>query len=117
MKFYFKIIGWFVLFNWFLGIILFSIYMGSNFYRLDTSTRCLLVVTLISMIVIGPATGLLFLYQFKLTNSLEELKHEVNVYQSNNEKKLDKMISKQATLDYDIEDIKREINRKLEKEK
>ena len=115
MKVYFKIIGWIVLLNWFLEIIMLSVYMGTNFSRLDTSTRGLLVVALISMIVIGPAIGLLFLYQNKLTNRFEELKQEVNVYQINTEKKLDKIIPKQAELEYDIEDIKRDINRKFEK--
>ena len=106
MKYYFKVVGWFIIISWLIGIILFSIYMGSNFTKVDGSTQALLVISLIVMIIIGPALGLLFSSHTQLIDKYVELKKEFEDYKAKNEKEKEKMKERQAIMQYDLEEIK-----------
>ena len=106
MKNYFKVVEWFIIISWLIGIIIFSIYMGSNFTKVDGSTQALLVISLIVMIIIGPALGLLFSSHTQLIDKYVELKKEFEDYKAKIEKEKDKMIEKQAIMQYDLEEIK-----------
>ena len=106
MKYYFKVVGWFIIISWLIGIIIFSIYMGSNFTKVDGSTQVLWVISLIVMIIIGPALGLLFSSHTQLIDKYVELKKEFEDYKAKTEKEKDKMIERQAIMQYDLEEIK-----------
>ena len=106
MKVYFKAVGWFIIIGWLIGLIMFSIYMGSNFTKVDSSTQGLLVISLIVMIIIGPALGLLFFSHTQLIDKYEGLKEEFEDYKAKIEKEKDKMIERQAIMQYDLEEIK-----------
>ena len=106
MKFYFRVVGWVIIMGWLIGIIMFSIYMGSNFTKVDNLTKGLLVISLISLIIIGPALGLLFLSHADFIDKYEKLKEEFENYKADIEKEKDKMIEKQAIMHYDLEEIK-----------
>ena len=44
MKSYFKVLGWFIILDWFVGLIMFSVYMGTNFTKYDSSDQGLLIL-------------------------------------------------------------------------
>ena len=106
MKNYFKVVGWFIIISWLIGIIIFSIYMGSNFTKVDGSTQVLWVISLIVMIIIGPALGLLFSSHTQLIDKYVELKKEFEDYKAKIEKEKDKMTERQSIMQYDLEEIK-----------
>ena len=80
--------------------------MGSNFTKVDGSTQVLWVISLIVMIVIGPALGLLFSSHTQLIDKYVGLKKEFEDYKAKIEKEKDKMIERQAIMQYDLEEIK-----------
>ncbi len=112
MKFYFKVLGWFIILDWFVALIMFSIYMVTNFTKYDSSGQGLLVISLIAIIVLGPAMGILFISHSNLKRNVEDLHKEIATCNKKIDSERDQRVRRNADIEYKLDELKRNAENK-----
>ena len=114
MKAYFRIIGFLLLIDWCVGLFVLIMYLTANNSSLDNNSRTMLMVLFVTIFIVGPALGLLFISHARLKRNVEladeEFKETIKTVKDLNSK----LIQRQSILQYELDELKRKLEAKNE---
>lgn len=112
MKLYFRIIGLLLLIDWCVGLFILITYLTSNNSQLDNNSRTMMIVLLVTIIIVGPALGLLFISYARLKRNIELADEEFKETMKTVKELNSKLMQRQSILQYELDELKRKLEEK-----